>query len=311
LEDLQDQGNLEENKTHRSGHVLSEYQELPLKGKLQLYADDAIIIYSSKKFQTLQHDMSHDLNLLYDWFYNNLLAFNVSKTKYMIFFPKNKIIPNPYPLMVKGCEVERVKNAKYLGLVLDEKLKFDEHIAYIKSKISPFLAMLRRTNRILPETTKLSVYYSYIHCHLLSLLPVWGHTANNRLEELERYQNKALRLIFWNEYNTNQTDTNGLYKKHKILRLRQLVRYESSMMIFKIKNGLLKSNIELIQYSDIHDYGTRNRSKFYLPDPRTNFVKKSIMFDGLANYNNLPIEIKNNNNLLKFKKMLKSHVLNS
>jgi len=141
---------------------INDIFELPLRGRLQLYADDAVIIYTSKDFQTLQSDMYHDLTLLYEWFYNNLLTFNVSKTKYMIFAPKNKVIPNPQPLIIKGSEVERVKSARYLGLILDEKLLFTEHVSYVKSKISPYLAMLRKTSRFLPDSTKLSVYYSFI-----------------------------------------------------------------------------------------------------------------------------------------------------
>jgi hypothetical protein len=229
----------------------------------------------------------------------------------MIFSPKNKIIPTVQPLLVKGNEVQRVKNAKYLGLMLDEQLKFDEHVSYIKSKISPFLGMLRRTSRTLPENTKLSVYYSYIHCHLLSLIPVWGYSANYRLEELERFQNKSMRLIFWNDYNINGINTDNLYKKYKILKLRQLVEYESSMMIFKINNDLLKCNIPFRQYTDIHDHETRNRFNFYLPDPRTNYIKKSIMFDGISRFNSLPCEIKENTTIVGFKRMLKTHILHS
>jgi CRISPR/Cas system CMR-associated protein Cmr3 (group 5 of RAMP superfamily) len=83
-----------------------------------------------------------------------------------------------------------------------------------------------------------------------------GLYCQNRLEELERFQNKAMRLIFWNEYNTNVIDTEGLYKKYKIQKLRLLVKYESSMKIFKISNGSLKSNMTLTQYSDVHDHET-------------------------------------------------------
>jgi Reverse transcriptase (RNA-dependent DNA polymerase) len=67
--------------------------ELPLRGHLQLYADDAILIYSESNYDELQRHMREDLLKIYNWFYNNLLSFNVSKTKYVIFNPKNKDIP--------------------------------------------------------------------------------------------------------------------------------------------------------------------------------------------------------------------------
>jgi Reverse transcriptase (RNA-dependent DNA polymerase) len=196
---------------------INDILKLPLKGHLQLYADDAILTYSDHDFQRMQRNMREDLNLIYDWFYANLLSFNIRKTKYIIFYQKNKNIPNPDPLIVRNAEIERVTKTKYLGLILDEKLSWNEHIEYIKTKIRPFISMLRRTSYVLPSTTRLSVYHSYIHCHLSYLISVWGYTGTTRLEELTRFQNKAIRLIYWQEYRQGLS-TDDLYKKYNILK---------------------------------------------------------------------------------------------
>jgi len=169
---------------------INDILKLPLKSYLQLYADDAILIYSDLDFHRMQQNMKEDLNTIYDWFYTNLLSFNVRKTKYVIFCQKNKQIPSPDPLCVHGSTVERVTRIKYFGLILDDKFNWNEHISHIKSKIRPFLSMLRRTSYLLPPATRLSVYYSHIHCHLTYLASVWGFAGNTRIEELVRFQNK-------------------------------------------------------------------------------------------------------------------------
>jgi hypothetical protein len=64
---------------------VNEIFELPLRGKLQLYRDDAVVIYSHKEADNLFAKMQHDLNLISDWFYNNCLTFNSGKSKYVIF----------------------------------------------------------------------------------------------------------------------------------------------------------------------------------------------------------------------------------
>jgi hypothetical protein len=281
--------------------------KLPLEGHLQLYADDAILIYSDHDFQRMQRNMREDLNLIYDWFYANLLSFNIRKTKYIIFYQKNKNIPNPDPLIVRNAEIERVTKTKYLGLILDEKLSWNEHIEYIKTKIRPFISMLRRTSYLLPSTTRLSVYHSHIHCHLSYLISVWGYTGSTRLEELTRFQNKAIRLIYWQEYRQGLS-TDDLYKKYNILKLPLLMKFESMMSIYKLKSGLLRSNLIFPLSSDVHTYLTRNRSNMYLPNPRTNYLKRSIFFEGIVSFNALPNEIKILPNLIIFKKMLKSHL---
>jgi hypothetical protein len=89
-----------------------------MKEHLQLYADDAILIY----YDELQRHMREDQLKIHDWCYNKLLSFNVSKTKYVICNPKNKIIPQPNRLLVRGAEKERVRYTKYLGLMIDEKM---------------------------------------------------------------------------------------------------------------------------------------------------------------------------------------------
>jgi hypothetical protein len=84
--------------------------------------------------------MREDLLKIHDLFYNNLLSFNVSKTKYVIFNPKNKKIPQPDRLLVRGAEIERVQYTKYIGLMSDERMDWSEHVSYIKTTIKPFLA---------------------------------------------------------------------------------------------------------------------------------------------------------------------------
>jgi hypothetical protein len=85
---------------------INDIFELPLRGHLQLYADDAILIYSEFDYDELQGHMKEDLLKIHDRFYNNLLSFNVSKTKYIIFNPKNKNIPQPNRLLVRGAEID-------------------------------------------------------------------------------------------------------------------------------------------------------------------------------------------------------------
>jgi hypothetical protein len=101
---------------------INDIFELPLRGHLQLYADDAILIYSESDYDELQRHMKENLVKIHDWFYNNLLSFNVSKTIYKIFNPKNKNIPQPDRLLVRDAEIERVRYMKYLGLMIDEKM---------------------------------------------------------------------------------------------------------------------------------------------------------------------------------------------
>jgi hypothetical protein len=58
---------------------INDIVELSLKGHLQLYANDAILIYSESNYDELQRHLREDLLKIHDWFYNNLLSLMLAK----------------------------------------------------------------------------------------------------------------------------------------------------------------------------------------------------------------------------------------
>jgi hypothetical protein len=71
---------------------INDIFELPLRGKLQLYADDAVLSYCHRDLVRLYEDIQHDLDLLYECFYNNRLSVNAGKTKYILFKDPRRVI---------------------------------------------------------------------------------------------------------------------------------------------------------------------------------------------------------------------------
>ena len=77
------------------------------------------------------------MKLICEWLRINKLSLNAKKTKFMIFDNSDQLdtinitIDEDYTFTIKE---QKVRIKKYLGLVLDHKLKFDEHIDYIKKK---------------------------------------------------------------------------------------------------------------------------------------------------------------------------------
>lgn len=140
--------------------------------------------------------MNEDLLTLQKWFYNNLLTFNLSKTKYMIITQRNLTVNHFGTVGVDGQEIERVYSQKYLGLHIDSCLSWNDHVEAIKKKIQPFLAVLRRCHYLLECRARLSLYFSHIHTHFIHLLSIWGVASESRLDQLQVLQNKAIRHVF-------------------------------------------------------------------------------------------------------------------
>ena len=81
-----------------------------------------------------------------------------------------KISSKPYPpLYVNDNPVHQVQNPvhqQHLGLFLDQKLSFDEHIQCILIKAHKIIGMIRKLQPIIPRAALLTISKSFIRPHL-------------------------------------------------------------------------------------------------------------------------------------------------
>ena len=71
---------------------------------------------------------------VHNWFLANKLVLNVSKTHFMI-FGNNSNISNAY-LVINGLEIEQLKTVKFLGVFIDEDMKWKSHVSNILTNVS-------------------------------------------------------------------------------------------------------------------------------------------------------------------------------
>ena len=87
-----------------------------------LFADDVLFVVCNKDLTRLEMDVFILLNIFRQWADLNFFEFNVDKTKYMLLGTKN--IVSSFNILIDNQEIEMVSMLKYLGILLDEKLKF-------------------------------------------------------------------------------------------------------------------------------------------------------------------------------------------
>ena len=74
--------------------------------------------------------------------------------------------------------------------------------------------------------------------------------------------------------------------------MQEIVKYETIMTVFKIKNSMIKSSIQLTLTGDIHQRHTRLRSHFALPVSKINYIKNSHCHEEVKSFNHLPDDIR-------------------
>lgn len=276
---------------------------LKLIGTIQLYADDMALVYNCDNLIALYEAMNSDLKDINDWLINSKLLINIEKTNYIIFKTRNKFSNvnfADYTLSLNNKIIRSVSDVEFLGLKLDEELNWKHQINKITSKINSSTFALKRLSYILPERAKWHFFNSSIMSHVSYLNPIWNTCSVTQQKMLKICINRAIRVIKKLPY---RCSSQILYSE-KILPLDKFNDYSTMLLIFKIKNNLIKSNFEIKLNSNC----TRSNNNFVINYCRTTIGQKNLLFHGLSLYNNLPLDIKNEIRISSFKTKLRKHL---
>ena len=111
-----------------------------LHTKAHMYADDTTIYASSVSTAELYAKVNNNLTRVRDWLLANKLSLNVTKTEYMFLTTTFKLsnLGRDFPIKISNNHVKRVQTTKYLGIHLDENLKWYELLTnFVKKSIDP------------------------------------------------------------------------------------------------------------------------------------------------------------------------------
>ena len=93
------------------------------------FADDTSVILSSTSLEILSKRINKDLFNLSNWLKANKLSLNVKKTELVIFRSKKLKIDSSFKFKLNGKRLVPTKSVKYLGVLLDEHLHWNEQIS--------------------------------------------------------------------------------------------------------------------------------------------------------------------------------------
>ena len=175
-------------------------------------------------------------------------------------------------IQIDGSTLNRSRNIKYLGVIIDHKLNWCEHIAHVKNKVSQGIGILYKARQFLDMKSLHNLYYSYIYPYLIYCIEVWGSACQTHLHPLFLVQKNIVRIITFSHYLAH---TQPLFIDLFLLPLDKLILNRIGIIMYKICNGLLPEVINVLYVSnkDIHSYKTRSSNLLRVPKGSTNFVK--------------------------------------
>ena len=128
---------------------------------------------------------------------------------------------------------------KYLGITINSKLNWSEHIARITSKTSSVLGFLQRNFKKCPTDIKVSCYKSLVLPVLEYGCTIWDPYTNKDIRNLEKIQRRAARFIL-NDYKYSwHTSVSQLLHDVNLPSLQSQRSNSKAIMLYKIIHNLV------------------------------------------------------------------------
>ena len=118
---------------------------------------------------------------------------------------------------------------------------------------------------------------SFIQSYLTYGLLLWGPMAlSSEISKITKLQKKAVRLIENSPYNAPSLP---LFKKHKIMKISDLIKLELGKFMFNYcVKSLPNPLVDLFQANlDYHSYNTRNRKHATVPRHKSDIFHNSFL----------------------------------
>lgn len=225
------------------------------------YADDTALIFWGRTWPEACSRAEEGMALVSGWLRRNLLTLNTSKTKFLCFHKTAASAPVSLDVLLipsSACdsrrlrplsdnqEIHRTASLKYLGVVLDERLTFRDHIVQMSGRVRKLFYVMKNLRESADSRTLKMVYMALGQSLINYCILAWGGVCSSFLIPLERAQRGVLKVAL---NKPMRYSTTALYKETGVLSVRRLyimrvaVSVHKSVLISGEHEAMLKKRI--------------------------------------------------------------------
>ena len=245
--------------------------------KYILFADDTTILRAGNDIKLINKEVNHELIALSQWFSINKLSINLEKTQCML-FTKSKSFRN-ITITLNNVGIKQIHSARFLGVYIDYKLTWRDHISYISNKLAKSISILHPVKWTLNSQTLRLVYYTLVLPYISYCAIIFGNTYYTNVLPIFTKQKKAIRIISNAKYNDH---TSKLFCNLNILTIFQLVKLQTCIMMYKAFSNKLPENIQSYFTKSFSGNEYRTRQKNCLKKKYTQTTKRQYCLSNIG-----------------------------
>jgi hypothetical protein len=258
-----------------------------MKCAIRLYADDCILYHTVKSIEDCKN-LQCDLNTAQCWISENGMKLNVAKTQ-RISFKRTLKGKLSFDYTINGNILVCSNSCKYLGVICDSKLSWDEHIQSTVKKANRRLQFVMRNLKKGTVFAREKAYQTMVRPILEYCSSIWDPNLICNIQAINKIQRKAIRLVLRNHDSTVSNTALQLQRKWESLPLR---RQRSRLIaMFKIfHNETAWSDLHSMTSPPTRSNGRLDHPyKIQVPSFKTSVGLHSLLSIGIRNWNALPL----------------------
>ena len=276
---------------------------IPLDTKLCNYADDNTLYTCNISLNDLMENLESSASLVIDWCRNNYMKLNESKCHLLVCGNKEEVMI----AKISNTSIIEAHEVKLLGITIDRKLSFTNHVEQIYKKASTKLNALARLCDILPFVQRKVLMKAFVMSQF-SFSPLVGMFCNRNLNaKIDALHYRALKIVYKENISFEE-----LLKKDGTVRIHHKNIHCLAIELYKAKSGITPTFMaEIFKIRQIPNDSVSSRlrflSEFYNSDnPRTvHYGLETLRSLGPKIWDIIPENIKESIHLSEFKRRIK------
>ena len=140
------------------------------------FADDVILAVKAETIREAENLVNIEMGKITRWAKNNKIKFNENKSKAMLITRRKRKENKAIAVYLNNKRLEQVQKIRYLGITIDSKINFRDHILYTSQKCTKLLHALSRSAKMnwgLSSKSLYTIYKGAILPLMIYGVPVW------------------------------------------------------------------------------------------------------------------------------------------
>ena len=270
---------------------------------VRLFADDTALYMFNTDLTVLISNVKVKIQQMFQWCICNKLTINSDKTYFVLFHTVNKPVPNDLiDIVTPQMTIKRATEMKYLGLLLDEKLNYNEHVQSICNSLLKYFGIFNHIKHKVNKKTARQLYFAFVFSRIKYGIEIYGNCSERNMNKIQTMQNKLLKLLLQLD---RLTPTSILHKNLNILKINDLYKCSVLSFVNDTQIGKCPKIFEKYFQKKRNNYDLRRKDQLDIPPARLTLGDRAVRIKGAKLWNDIHKDLK----IYKCKMTFRKHLM--